>query len=88
MRNDLTRGDANVKALAMSCIANTGFKQLSEVVRPDVYVVFTEALKKFEPFTFFRYREQQVQTVDGSQHVFGRQKTRRALSESSSQSYT
>ena len=89
VRNDLTRGDANVKALAMSCIANTGFKQLSEVVRPDVYVVFTEALKKFEPFHFLsRYREQQVQTVDGSQHVFGRQKTRRALSESSSQSYT
>ena len=40
VRNDLTKGDANVKALAMSCIANTGFKQLSEVVRPDVYVLF------------------------------------------------
>ena len=37
VRNDLTRGDSNVKALAMACIANTGFKQLSEVVRPDVY---------------------------------------------------
>jgi len=37
IRNDLTKGDKHVKALALSCIANTGFPQLAEVVQPIVY---------------------------------------------------
>eukprot|EP00605_Chrysophyceae_sp_TOSAG23-4_P001305 GSChrysophyteH1.ASY1.ANO1.1419.1 assembled CDS len=41
VRNDLTRGDAHVKSLALACIANTGFPQLAGGVRSEVYAILT-----------------------------------------------